>query len=145
MGSLVYNFGITDKSIEKNYIYKDINLDVAKTLDNRDIKESLDIDAIQNGIRNIFLFAKGERILLPEFGFNLYKYLYEPINDFTAQKLGEELLRTLEKWEPRITIQKLYIDPDEEQNQFNIEILYSIPSLDSDNILSFNSAINVRR
>ena len=145
MGSLVYNVNLTDRTIVKDYTYKDVSMDVAQTLDARDIETSLDIDAIQNGIGNLFMFARGERIILPEFGFNLYKYLYEPINDFTARNLGMELVQTLNRWEPRITVTNLNIEPDAENNTYYITLSYTVPSLTSDRVLNFNKAINIRR
>ncbi len=66
MGSIVFNTSIGTKDVKKNYLYKDVSMDI-QALDNHnnDIKVSLDIEAIQNGIDNIFTFRQGERILLP--------------------------------------------------------------------------------
>ena len=145
MGSLVYKVAIADKTATKTYVYKDMSLDV-ETLNNRsDVKASFDYGAIQNGLTNLFLFAQGERIILPEFGNSLYKYLYEPVNDIVASQIGEELLLMFQTWEPRINIQKIQIQPDPEANQYYITVKYNVPSLKGDVILDFNTAVNARR
>lgn len=145
MGSLIYNVKLTDKDLVKDYTYKDVSTDIEITPDDRDIKTSLDIGAIQNGIENLFMFARGERIILPEFGFNLYKYIHEPINEFTAKNIGMELVQTFNRWEPRITIINLNIEPIVEDHMYYITLEYKVPSLTSDKVLNFNKAINIRR
>jgi len=145
MGSIVYDLSLGKKDAVIDYTYKDIKIDVKKTNSNRDIEVSKDFEAINNGIYNLFLFELGERIINPEFGNSLYKYLYEPINDGTAQAIGEEILNMFENWEPRVNILNILITPDEDANTYSVEITYNVPSLRGEQILSFNTALNARR
>jgi len=145
MGSLIYNVALAEKSETKKYVYKDISLDAESLPAKNDIKASFDYGAVQNGLTNLFLFAQGERIILPEFGNSLYKYLYEPVNEIVAGNIGEELLLMFQTWEPRITIDKIQITPVPDSNQYSIVVKYRVPSLKGDSILNFNTAINARR
>jgi phage baseplate assembly protein W len=145
MGSLLYNFSTVNKSVTKDYTFKDLALDVYQTQNNRDVKASLDFSAVQNGIENMFLFLPGERVLLPSFGNNLYKYVYEPINDITAGRLREEVIKMFSDWEPRVNIVDIRVIPDEDHNLYHVVIQYSVPSLGKRNILNWNKSINMRR
>ena len=91
----------------------------------------------------MFLFVPGENILFPDFGNNLYKYIYEPMLDITADKIRNEILTMFKKWEPRVVIQSLMIFPKEDENQYDIEIVYIVPTLDKNQSLRFN--ITIRR
>lgn len=145
MGSLLYNFNTVNKTVVKNYTFKDVELDMYPTNNNRDIRTSLDFSAIQNGIENMFLFLPGERVLQPLFGNNLYKYVYEPINPDTAGRLKAEIYKMFRDWEPRVNIVDIAVTPYEDQNTYQVAIQYTVPSLGKRNILSWNKAINMRR
>lgn len=145
MASIIYDLSLTNKTVTNNYTYKDVTADLSKTYNNRDIAVSIDYQAVQNGINNMFLFIQGERILLPDFGNTIYKYLYEPINDSTAASIINEIKDMFEKWEPRVTINSVNVIPKPDLNTYSIQILYSVPSLNNEQILAFNTALNIRR
>ena len=145
MASILYNLKNINKTINKNYVFKDIALDVYPTSTNLDITTSLDYAAIQNGIDNMFLFLPGERVLLPNFGNNLYRYVYEKDNNTTAGKLADEIRTMFDKWEPRVKILDINIELIPDDNTIKLEILYSVPSLDKEKVLNFNKSINIRR
>lgn len=145
MASIIYDLSLTNKTVVNNYTYKDVTTDLSKTYNNRDISVSIDYQAIQNGINNMFLFIQGERILLPEFGNTIYKYLYEPINDSTAASIVNEIKDMFDKWEPRVEIKSVNVVPKPDQNTYLIQIIYSVPSLNNEQILQFNTALNIRR
>ena len=145
MSALVFDLSLGEKTINKKWTFKDLQTSpFTNDYRNRNIKTAKDVDAIQNSINNIFLFRKGERIILPEFGNSLYEYLYEPINDTTAKNLGREILDMIEKWEPRISVQNVNITPDPDNNTFYVSITYFIPALNNKK-LKFETAINQRR
>ena len=145
MASLNYDLSISNGTITRNYTYKDVKVDVADKPNNRDIEDNLDYQAIEGGIFNLFLFNQGERIINPEFGNSLYKYLYEPISELTARKIGEEINLMFTRWEPRVKIEAINIEQDPDQNQYNVEVQYTVPSLQGGSIKTFNTAVNARR
>jgi len=144
MGSLVLDLGLNQTSVNKTWLYKDVTVDMSINASGRDINTSTDIDAVENSIYNMFLFNKGERIINPEFGNSLYIYLYEPMNEITAKRIGQGVNDMFEKWEPRVDIQSIVVTPFYDQNTYLIEVKYSIPTL-SDQILNFTYAVNARR
>ena len=145
MAAVVFDLSLGEKTIHKEWMFKDIYSTPFTNDDkNRNIRVALDGGAIQNSINNMFLFKKGERIIQPEFGNSLYEYLYEPINEYTAKKLGKAILDMFANWEPRVTIVTINIDPVPDENTFYINVIYTIPAL-GDKVLEFNTAIKKRR
>jgi hypothetical protein len=69
-------------------IYVDLHLDMDleksiglgdRVVGSKDILADTDIEAVKNSMRNIFSTKKGEKVLNPEFGCSLEKYLFSPV------------------------------------------------------------------
>ena len=69
-------------------------------------------DNIRDAIRVILGTERNERLRLPEFGAGLQRYLFEPNTVATRHQLGEQLLRALAAWEPRIAVESVDVEPD---------------------------------
>ena len=91
MANISFNVGFGNRTINRDYKFKDLALDIRVDLVDRDLKELTDIAAINNSVANLFFWRKGTRILLPEYGNSLYEYLAEPINALTARNIGNEI------------------------------------------------------
>jgi phage baseplate assembly protein W len=70
---------------------------------------------IRESIRLILLTEPKERLMLPEFGCGLSRFLMEPNNVATRAQIRERVTRSLEKWEPRIVVESVSVEeaPDE--------------------------------
>jgi len=62
------------------------------------------VDKINQSIHDILSTRKGERVLQPEYGSDLYRVIFDPNDDFLADQLAIYTLQALEHWEPRIEI-----------------------------------------
>lgn len=69
-------------------------------------------DNVRENIRVILLTRQRERLLLPEFGGGLDRYLFEPNTAATRQRLREEIERALTRWEPRIRLEAVTVESD---------------------------------
>ena len=124
---------------EKKTRYRDLFLDLdeesvgTKTFfakdTKTDLKLSTDEAAIVNSIRNIFSTSPGERILEPTFGLNLKQWMFQPLDDFTAQEIGDTIIEGIERYEPRVLVNTVNIDTDHENSQYTIKLVLTIPSL----------------
>lgn len=136
---------------QSNYTYSDIHLDLQEDKSNiknnkTDIKADYDVDAIKNSIRNIFNTRKGDRILEPEFGVSLEKYLFEPLTDEIARNIGSEIERGISQFEPRVTILKINVYIREEWPGYEIDIMLYIPKIGINTVISstiMDGSINV--
>ena len=94
-----------------------------------DLKTSIDEGAIMNSLRNIFTTNPGEKILDPTFGLSLTRWLFEPLDEFIAQEIGEAILEGIEKFEPRVSVRNITVNMNAEQNQYDLKLVLTIPSL----------------
>tara|TARA_R110000824_G_scaffold86395_1_gene213773 strand:- start:9146 stop:9649 length:504 start_codon:yes stop_codon:yes gene_type:complete len=53
---------------------------------------------IRNNLRQLLLCEKGERVMIPNYGISLQKYLFEPLDETTYYLMKNEILRTLEQY-----------------------------------------------
>ena len=120
-------------------LYKDLLLDVKidytrntqllKRREVKDIQISKDIDAIKNSLFNLFTTMPGQKILNPVYGLNLTQYLFVQATRQQGRIIGETILKGVSKYEPRITMRKLNVEVDEDNNQYNIFMLIDVPTL----------------
>lgn len=67
---------------------------------------------IRECIRIILLTERGERVMLPEFGAGLKRYLFQPNTVATRRLIEEEITNALQRWEPRIRLDTVTVDLD---------------------------------
>lgn len=142
MANIRVNISFNNEKVSKGYRYSDLTVPVSFKSNGRDFKDNRDIEAIRGGLRNIFSWRRGERVLLPEFGVNLDQYLYEPINDFTATRIREEIKTAIELWEPRVKIDEITVTPTPDQHQYEVSVLMTIPSLETQEQFEYNTIIS---
>lgn len=142
---------IEEKSLESGYLYKDVKFDLTtdrftkpelyseQTL--KDLDELQDGQAVINSVKNILTTTPGQKLLNPTLGLDFRSYLFEPINTTTSYFLGHFIYSNLGVQEPRVTLESVNIEGDPDQNQYNIEIGFSIPKLDIYG-LSLNATLN---
>jgi Bacteriophage baseplate protein W len=83
-------------------------------------------EKVSQSIRLILGTQRGERLMRPTFGGNLKTLVFAPNNAATANLARfyvEEALRT---WEPRILVDEVYVQNDNQGGQLLIEIRYRI-------------------
>jgi len=118
-------------------IYSDLKLDLAIGVIKRDEllsgKQRIDVEsddnlgAIRNSIISIITTSPGEKILNPTFGLNFGDLLFLPVSKIRATNIGETIVNGIQKFEPRIRIINLDVEADIENQEYNINIIYSVP------------------
>ena len=96
-----------------------------------DFRLSYDENAIFNSIRNIFNTKKGQKILSPEFGLDLEQYLFENVSEENADILGKTIYEELSFYEPRIIVDNVNIIALPDNNEYQITIAVTIPTLNN--------------
>jgi len=71
--------------------------------------KSYGLDLVRNNLRQLFLCQRGERVMLPDYGISLQKYLFEPMDETTYFLMRNEVLRTLKKYFNIVNVIKLGI------------------------------------
>lgn len=67
---------------------------------------------IRESIRIILMTEQQERIMLPEFGGGLSRYLFEPNTVATRTLIADRIKKALGLWEPRIAVEAVKVEPD---------------------------------
>jgi len=121
------------------YTYSDLHLDIQQQYlindalhqqpEINDIKVDYDIDAVKNSVKNIFLTSPGNKILNPEFGIDLRRFLFQPATISVGYDIQRLIYTDIEKFEPRIKLIDVGVVVDEENNEFTVTMIFSIPSL----------------
>ena len=130
---------LEEQSSKKGYLYKDVFFDLEPSYSynsqlNRkeqlkDIQASYDAEAIKTSISNAFLTIPGQKILNPTFGIDIRRYLFEPVDIYTAELIQDDIENNLPKAEPRITVKNVIVEGNEDEQEYNIEMQIDIPSL----------------
>lgn len=129
----------TEKSLSKGFLYKDILFDLKPDVSFnsqlnkneylKDVQALFDVEAVKNSIRTCFLTSPGQKILSPTFGIDLRRFLFEPVDDFTADIIQNDIEVKLPIMEPRITINAVTVEGDEDAQQYDISLRIDVPSL----------------
>jgi phage baseplate assembly protein W len=83
---------------------------------------------IEESMRLILGTALGERPMRPEFGCRVHEYVFAPADATTAGLIGYEVRASLLRWEPRIRVTDVTVEPDpDEPATLYITIDYTIP------------------
>jgi len=134
--------GLPEPRVQTNaFTYADLRLDLQKKYlikDNfkqipeiNDLSLDYDLNAIKNSIRNIFNTVPGEKILNPTFGLNLKQFLFDPLSELRAMDIAGTIRSKLTLFEPRITLLNVNVYPMYDNLEYNIEIIFSIPGLNT--------------
>ncbi len=67
---------------------------------------------IEQAIRIILLTARGERLMLPQFGAGLRNFVFEPNSPATHRAIEESVRTALVDWEPRIDLERVEVTGD---------------------------------
>ncbi|MDX6406405.1 MAG: uncharacterized protein QOH70_3860 [Blastocatellia bacterium] len=67
---------------------------------------------VREAVRIILMTEQRERLRLPEFGGSLGLFLFEPNTVTTRQLIKDRINKALARWEPRINVQSVDVDPD---------------------------------
>lgn len=115
------------------YTYADISMEaeVSPNMKMR-IAKKKDVDAVKGAVKNIFTWIPGERILIPDFGNTIRKYLYEGITDLNSEQIVSECQMLMTKWEPRAVIDRLFKKDsveETENNQITVIMIWHVAGL----------------
>ena len=135
----------TPKVRQTNYIYRDLHLDLEQDITTtgeskleqalppdenfKDIKASVNEEAIKNSLTNLFNTYPGQKILNPEYGLDLTQFLFSPADQSTAQQIGDTILDGIIKYEPRVSVNNVSVGVNTDNQEYEISLSISIPKL----------------
>ena len=110
--------------------FKDLSMSFKANPLNDDLITLKNEAAIARSLRNIIFTSPGEKFFNPDFGSNISKVLFENIDEISAIQIKEEIELSIKNFEPRVRLQVVEINPDYDNNQFDVTINYRITGID---------------
>ena len=83
-------------------------------------------DQIKSNLVNLLLTSTGERIMNPNFGTLLKRFLFEGITDNNLESLKDNLLNSISIYIPDITVTNIIITPNTDYNSIDLNIDYVV-------------------
>ena len=106
--------------------FKDIAMAFGKNPFTDDINAVKNDNSIKSAIKNLVLTTPGEKPFQPLVGSRVNDLLFEPLDPFTADSLQEEIINTINQYEPRVRLQEVQVQPVHGRNLLNITIVYQV-------------------
>jgi len=110
--------------------FKDVSMTFQKHPLTSDILALKNESAIARSVRNIVFTVPGEKFFDEDFGSRISQSLFENINDISANIIRNEIKSSLKLYEPRVNVREVEVNPNFDQNEFNVTIIYEIIGAD---------------
>lgn len=106
--------------------YRDLDLNFNIHPVKKDITKHVGDLAVINSVRNLLSTNHYEKPFRPEIGGNIRSLLFENLDMITSTLIQKEILRVVETYEPRASVEELVVQPSYENNSFSVTIRFSI-------------------
>ena len=110
--------------------FKDISLSFQVNPLNYDIIATKNETAIARSVRNLILTQPGERFFNQNLGSGVSKALFENLDQISASVIKDEIENTINNYEPRVDLINVDVEPNYDNNEFNVTIHYYIVGID---------------
>jgi phage baseplate assembly protein W len=98
-------------------------------------------DQVKSNIKNLILTSKGERLMQPDFGTNLYDVLFSQNTDDLEQSIQDSIEDAISIWMPYINIVEIFVDQNNtniDRNIFAVSLKYQISGQQTLETVTFN-------
>ena len=106
--------------------FKDISLSFDPHPITKDLPVLKNANAIRRSVRNLVQTIPGERFFNPLLGSSVNESLFDLYDFGTSTLIEQEIITTLENFEPRVANVQVQVDPRPDQNNFDITIFFDI-------------------
>jgi phage baseplate assembly protein W len=86
------------------------------------VSQNENLRSLKDCVTQLIMTARGARVMRPDYGTDLRASVFEQLNDDVVQKLRTQILDAINKYEPRVIVQRIAVVPDYENNQLNIKL-----------------------
>ena len=111
--------------------FKDISMSFEINPINNDIIGIKNETAIARSIRNLVLTTPGEKFFNPNLGSRVSETLFDTVDQISAAAIKDEIETTIIRYEPRVKLNDVKVEPDFDNNEFNVTVSYNIIGIDA--------------
>ena len=113
---------VTGTSFKKSRSFKDVGMNFRLNANTKDVAAVINDNAIKQSIRNLILTVPGEKPFQPSIGSRVSELLFEPLDNFTSDAVRQEVINTIQQYEPRVTLTSVDINTRFSENAFDVVI-----------------------
>ena len=106
--------------------YKDISLSFDPHPITKDLPVLKNANAIRRSVRNLVQTNPGERFFNPILGSSVYESLFDLVDFGSSSLIEQEIITTIENFEPRVNNVQVQVDPRPDQNNFDVTIFFDV-------------------
>ncbi len=122
----IYDSQTQSKSTRNSRPFRDIDLDFDRNIVTNDVNVVENVVAIKRSVRNLIQTNYYERPFNPELGCGIRELLFEPFTPMTKVFIERKIQEVLVNFEPRITLQNVAVDDDQDRNRLVVDIYFYI-------------------
>ena len=110
--------------------FKDLSASFENNPLNNDLIGLRNENAIARSVRNLVQTIQGERPFQPVLGSNVQNLLFDNMDKLTASAIKQEIINTIENYEPRVEMGEVTVEPNYDNNEFQVSVQYYIVGID---------------
>jgi len=111
---------------KKVNLYSDFHKDLRISPISKDLALMKDEDAVKQSIKNLMLTDPGERLMQPNIGGGIRQLLFEQMTPGTLKLMEENIVDTIEIYEPRAELIDVRVIAGLDDTHVNISVLFSV-------------------
>ena len=122
----IYDSQTQNKSTRNSRRFRDLDLDFTRNAVTNDVSVVEDVVAVKRSVRNLVQTNFYERPFHPELGCGVRELLFEPFTPMTKVFLERKIEEVLTNYEPRVEIQNIAVDDDQDRNRLVVDIYFYV-------------------
>jgi phage baseplate assembly protein W len=122
----VYDSQTQSKSTRNSRQFRDIDLDFNRNAVTNDVAVVENVVAVKRSVRNLIQTNFYERPFHPELGCGIRELLFENFTPMTRVFLQRKIEEVLINYEPRIQLQNVSVDDDQDKNRLVVDIYFYV-------------------
>ena len=122
----LYDSSKTNKTGRQNRLYKDLDMDFVRNTVTNDVNTVDNVNAVKRSVKNLIQTNFYERPFQPELGCGIRELLFEPFTPMTKVFLERKIEEVLINYEPRIQLQNVEVDDDQDRNRLVVDIYFYV-------------------
>ncbi len=116
----------TTPKVTQEVVFSDFHTDFKKHPNSGNLVRVTNEASIKQALQNLLLTDLGERLFQPLVGGDIRNSLFEPMNNFTVDKLEEGIVRTIRNNEQRIDELQVDVASNFNDNSYTVRIIYTV-------------------
>ena len=133
---MAYDSQLQSKITINSRRFRDLDLDFCRNTVTNDVNVVEDVIAIKRAVKNLVQTNFYERPFHPELGCGVKELLFENFTPMTKVFLQRKIEEVLINYEPRITLQNVAVDDDQDGNRLVVDIYFYVIGVPGPQVVS---------